>query len=209
MPKLTKYQRAKRRIGYSTATWKKKKYAKKQFNKGTHYFKRTVVNTVDITNANEFTNLVAYGNTLATLPNSGDFVATYDEYKPIYVKNRYVFDRTDATVGTANISMPSIITVYDKNDGAALASEAEALQYATFRQRRLDKPQSIGWYPYMKPIGLQVRKTGWLSTNADGTAGAVLGIKHAVVNRGFTGTATVIGKLTIYTTWHLLCRGAK
>jgi uncharacterized Rmd1/YagE family protein len=203
------YKKSTYKRRFKPKKWTKKFKPYKRMNPNEHLHKRTQVQTLDITNTQAFNSIADVHNTLSTFPNATDLTNAYDEYKLAYVKKKFVFDMTASTTDT-NFSMPELIRVFDRNDTAVLANEAEALQYSTYKTWRLDKPVTIGYYPYMIDGGLSntAKKTGYVPTTFS-TTGVALGIKLAYNNPGFTGSATVVGKLRIYTTWYLHMRTPK
>lgn len=111
--------------------------------------------------------------------------------------------------------MPSLVTVNDWNDGTALASEAEAMEYASFKSTRLNRVTKR----YFKPtIALETNtdtttdanavtmKNRWLSTAF--TDVRHMGLKEGYVTSANTGADT-LGYMKIYTTYYIACRSPR
>lgn len=114
---------------------------------------------------------------LDQLPNVAEFTALYDLYKICGIKQRYVFAKNSEETSTGNsFELPQLITVNDFNDATALANEAEALQYPSYKARRLDKEVKRYFKPKFGDSN-QTIKTPWLATDAGGIAEAHYGIK--------------------------------
>lgn len=180
-----------------------------------HYFKRTTVQTVVITGNENFIQVIpsapaaAYNDyRLNQLPNYTDFTDLYDSYRICAIKRKYVFDRNSAETLSA-VELPRLITVNDWNDTSALSTEAEALEYASCKITRLDKPTKR----YFKPTTIiedavqgnaQVQRRKWFDC-ATGSDQKHLGLKEAVLMSN-TNNQDGIGRLHIYTTFYIACR---
>lgn len=178
-----------------------------------HLFKRTRVIECTILDGGfqNATTLGAYHAVgLDQVPGYTEFTAMYDMYKICGVKQKFVFNRTHAEVATP-AEMPELITVNDFNDLSDLTNEAEALEYATYKASRLDKPRSRYYRPSINlPTQYTTKgvtsKSRWLNTSEPSTAH--LGLKVGVNVIGTFG-ATPLGVLRIYYTYYLAFKGKK
>lgn len=173
----------------------------------THFFKRTAVTRVNVQIAGGFGTLGANQFTLASLPNYTEFTALYDTYKICGIRMKIVFNKDSSDVMSSN-GLPQLITVNDFNDASGLTSEAEALQYASFKQRRMNAPISRYFRPTQLASGttatdFQFVKSRWNSTINTGVPH--LGMKMAITS---PSTAT-LGEVVIYTTYYIACRSPK
>lgn len=178
-----------------------------------HFFKRTFVAECSVTNAGwqNQTTLGAYSALqLQNVPGYAEFTAMYDMYKICGIKQKFVFNRT-STETSGSSEMPQLITVNDFNDSTALANEAEALEYASYKASRLDKPRSRYYRPSINitvPNGTSgmSSKSRWLNTTEVDIDH--FGLKPAVDTIS-TATGTTIGTLRIYYTFYLAFKGKK
>lgn len=177
----------------------------------THYFKRTKVDEFTITNAgfvsikSDVADAVYNKWQLDQLPEYTEFTTLYDEYKICALKCRFVFDRNSAEVASANAELPQLITVFDQTDTTALANEAEALQYSSFKSVRLNRPITRYFKTRMEG-STNLIKAGWNGTHYS-NAGHY-GMKVAVDTIS-AGGGTTLGTLRVYTTFYLGMRKAK
>lgn len=192
-----------------------KKYRGSRFNRRgikVHYFKRTVVSvSTDITNSG-FQACIAgeLNNTLSELPNYTEFTDLYDSYKICAIKKKFVFNRNSAAVGTAGYEIPQLITVNDFNQSSTvLASESEALQYASYKSVPMTRPITR----YFRPCQLftatgvvNAVKSRWNPTA--NVAIEHVGLKHAYMTFN-TSTGITLGQVKTYTTFYLACRTPK
>lgn len=176
-----------------------------------HYFKRTRVDSwlinEDFKPIPSYYNVTPSYNTfkLDHVPNYSDFTNLYDSYKICGIRRKYIFDRNTniATDVDTVRELPRLITVNDFNDQNALTSENEALQYASCKIRRLDRPISRYFRPTQLDYnGATTRKSTWNSTATPNQV-AFYGIKEASVQQ--TDNVTT-GTLHIYTTYYVACR---
>lgn len=166
----------------------------------THFFKRTKVQEIAITNAGFVT--IANQHQLDSMPSYTEFTNLYDKYKICRVKQRFIFNRNSAEVVSATAELPHLITVMDPNDSTVLADETEALQYTSFRSVRLNKPIKRYYRPTIQPLSI-TSSSGWLPT-ANATT-AYHGMKIAVDTIN-SATGTTLGHLRVYTTYYIACR---
>lgn len=215
------YRQSKRftRVGRSA----RRKYGNRQMimKKGRiiHFFKRTFKQEVSITNAGfvaipSETAAPRYNDfRLDQLPNYTDFTNLYDTYKICGIRRKYVFNRNSSDMGdtTAGHEIPMLITVNDSNDTTALTNENEGLEYASFKQNRLDRPTKRYFRPFISSISAAVPnnnmvRSRWLSTAEPDYIHC--GMKEAVDTISSAAGAT-IGTLCIYTTYYIACRTPK
>lgn len=178
-----------------------------------HYFKRTFVAECSVTNAGwqNQTTLGAYSALqLQNVPGYTEFTSMYDQYKICGLRQKFIFNRT-STETSGSSEMPQLLTVNDFNDSTALANEAEALEYASYKMRRLDKPVSRYYRPSINVTvpnatsGMAV-KSRWLNTSEVDIDH--FGLKVAVDTIS-SATGTTIGTLRIYYTFYLAFKGKK
>lgn len=193
---------------------KRKQYINRK-GQNIHLFKRTVLQTVAITNAGFVGAQTLFGtlgieHQLDSLPNYSDFTNMYDSYKICGIKKKFVFNRNNADVQltTAGAELPMLLTVNDFNDKTDPANENAMLEYASFKQARLDRPVKRYFRPsILLGDGTSTTsnsvKSRWLST-ADADA-EHFGLKWAV-NTVSTATGATIGTLKVYTTYYIACR---
>lgn len=188
-------------------TFRKKRYVRR-YKKGIHLFKRTFVQSIALSDTAVIQPLTiptaSNSYTLGQLPNYSEFTSLYDSYKICGIKHKFILDVTSNELGSTT-SFPTLITVNDYNSGTALASEDVALQYASFKAARLDKPVKRYFRPCQvtEPSTLsQTVKSRWNQTN-----------KADVIHRGLlpavmyaTTSSTAIGTLRVYVTYYLACR---
>lgn len=181
-----------------------------------HNFKRTLVASTLI-----YDTIVhqAAMYTLNGLPNFTDFTSLFDQYRITGIKEKFIFDRTEATVGTAgtNTIMPIMTHVIDIDDAAPFASEASYLQYETCKQNRLDRPVTRFFRPRCAQA---VYQTGGVFTgygegarklwiDAASTTVEYYGFKYMIDgSTGGGGGVNVIGRLKRYITIYLQCKNA-
>lgn len=148
-----------------------------------HLFKRTKVDEFMLARdgfiplQSDVTDNVFNNFQLCQLPNVVEYTALYDQYKICGIKQRYVFAKNSEETSTGNsFELPQLITVNDFTDGTALTDEAEALQYPSYKARRLDKEVKRYFKPtYME--GNKATKNAWLETDAGGIQEIHRGIK--------------------------------
>lgn len=189
--------------------YRRRTYKKKGVQK-VHFFKRVKVDEIAVSKASAFNPIYSdvagtdYNTfNLAQLPNYTEFTALFDQYKICGIKQKYVFSRNSAEVG-GSVELPNLVTVNDWNDTSALADEAEALQYASYKSKRLDYPISRFFRPTMA-VGQEIKKAQWL--RATNTSETHYGIKQAYT---IADTAAAgLGSMKIYTTFYIACRTPK
>jgi len=201
----------------------KKSFKKRRFTKkyrgsrvgkkgiATHYFKRTFVQEASISNTG-FVSLNTLGVSVETqldnLPNFAEFTALYDTYKICAVKRKFMYNKNSAESINGNAEIPHLVTANDYTDNTAPANESELLQYASFKQSRLDKPVTR----YYKPCQLfstnpiQITKSRWNPTDEPDVKH--FGMKMAVDTINSLGGA-ILGTLRVYTTLYLAFRSPK
>ena len=201
------YRKSKRRI------YRKSRINFRPKQQKVHLFKRTAVIECVVLDGGfqNATILGAYHSVgLNQVPGYTEFTAMYDMYKICGIKQKFVFNKTSAEVATT-AEMPELITVNDYNDGSDLANEAEALEYASYKVSRLDKPRSRYYRPSINvptqysTNGLTT-KSRWLNTSNPDIAHQ--GLKVAVNTIGTFGT-TPLGILRVYYTYYLAFKGKK
>jgi len=193
---------------YKKARKSFRKYRPKKINTKVHYFKLTYFTEYTVTNAG----FVGQSNEveLQNNPAYTDFIAMFDEYKINAVQQKFVFNKNSSDVGvtTAGYELPQLITVNDYNDKTVLANENEAIQYETYKSRRLDRPVSRYYKPQIKiaetsssaPV---MFRSKWIATTDPDVEH--LGLKWAVDTIS-SATGTTIGTLKVYTTVYLACK---
>lgn len=188
-----------------------------------HLFKRTFRVQHSITNTS-FISIPSNGATYNTylitdVPNSSDFGNLYDTYKICGIKQKFIYDKNSADSDVAQTStIPNLITINDFNDISALASVNEALEYASCKITRLDKPTKRYFRPTQDilnpttdPSSDNVVKSRWNEMNLNsGRTPKHHGLKVLVEVPNSVGVDPVeIGKLTVYTTYYLAMRTPK
>lgn len=210
-------RRFSRRTGARKAKRFYKKYRGIRIKRGRkiHYFKRTFKVSHSITNSNfqtiasNLTGPVYNEFKLTDVPNYTDFTNLYDTYKICAIKRKYIFNKNSSEAGnTGTYEMPTLLTVNDFNDDAALTSENEALEYASCKQTRMDRITKRYFKPTIQVVAgtassTDYMKTKWTSTEAPDRIHR--GIKEAVIGTS-TGTPLVVGQLFVYTTYYIACR---
>lgn len=201
-----------KRFKKSSSNWRTRRVV---FKRGRliHYFKRVKKDVIPITDLNFLAvkSSVSDGTynqfRLDYLPNYTDFTNLYDSYKICGISKKYIFDRNSGEAVTANSELPRLITVNDFNDTTALASENEALEYASCKQTRLDKVVKRYFRPTQRLNNVsEVVKSRWnMTTEPDQIH---FGIKEAVIATTNTGGKD-LGTLHIYTTFYIACRTPK
>lgn len=173
-----------------------------------HLFKRTAIDTIDVNltagflassgtrNEYQFSKIPGYTefNGGATPANS-----MYDMYKLCGVRVKFVFEKNDASVATSNSVLPNLITINDFNNSTALASETEAIQYRSFKTRRMDKPISRYFRPWQLSGASNQPVKSRYNTLVGGEA-----INHYGLKFAFTGSVSAVslGNCKIYTTYY-------
>jgi len=190
--------------------YKKRAYSNKRrprssrgVNKNVHYFKRTAILTVSMV-ADGFTAFVAANNefSLDKVPGYAEYVAMFDSYKIKAVARKYTWTKDGADALVANDSaIARLITVRDYNDAVALADEAEALQYTTYKNERLTHDIKRYFKPAMSKGDGSYGRSGWLTTSQ-------ATIKHYAIKSAFD-TPSVSGYLKIYDTYYVAFKNQK
>lgn len=181
-----------------------------------HYFKRTMVEDILIRDKG-FTSGGTLGSSFSSklndLPAASEFIALYDTYKICGIKKKFVFTKSSADVdGDATNELPTLITVNDFNDSDNLVNEDQALQYASYKARRLDKIVSRYYRPCLMMITNSITanslssKSRWLSTASPDVDH--FGMKWAIDTIGITNTVS-LGHLRVYTTYYIAFMGPK
>lgn len=184
-----------------------------------HYFKRTRVDEFTISTpasvGTYFTPVYSdvsdtvYNNfRLNQMPGYTDFTAMYDTYKINGIKQKFVFDVNSSEVGGNGVypnGFPSLVTVNDFNDTAALSSEDEALQYETYKSRRLLKPITRYFKPTMTDntggsVSNVIRRR-WTPTSEPDIAH--MGLKVAYTGYNFEVHSKALGRMRVYTTYYV------
>lgn len=180
----------------------------------TYFFKRTMATTYSITDSwNNLNRQIR----LADIPNYTDFTGLYDQYKICGIKETFVFDKSEATVGSAASQiLPNLYFVYDSNSsGASLSNETAALEYQNCRIRRMDKPikkwTKTNFLTSANSGGsdvLTVKGKGYVSTASTSVNyyGSLFAVDGAMA--GGTGTNT-LGQLKVFTTFYLAFKTPK
>lgn len=203
-----------------------KRYYRPRYKKGqlTQFFKRTVMHNYTIQMPAAIgTYLIPISSdgaghyntfTLNNIPDYTEFTNLYDTYKICGIRQKFVFDVNNADIGTSVTppnGMPTLITVNDYNDVSALATEEEAMQYRTYRNRSLFKPISRYFKPTMTDNtggGISnIFKRRWTPTSEADIVH--LGLKALVAGYNFTANLTSLGRLRVYTTYYLAFRTPK
>lgn len=191
-----------------------KRYTRRTKAVRVHYFKRTMVaeGLVKDWGWSGYFAPSPYESKLEDLPNYTEFTALYDSYKICGIKKKFVFSKTSADVdGDATNELPVLVTINDYNDKVLLSSEAIALQYPSYKARRLDKVVSRYYKPSIclteaSKSGLMSTKSRWLSTaNPDVEH---FGLKWAIETMGDTSQKN-LGHLRVYTTFYIACMGQR
>lgn len=188
--------------------YRRRTYKKKSVQK-IHYFKRTKVDSIQVLDTTAFNAIysnvaTSVYNTFALnqLPNYTEWTSLYDQYKICGIRQKFVFDKNSSEMGA--VGVPNLISVNDWNDTNALTDEAEALQYASYKSKRLDKPISRYFKPTMA-VGQEIKKSQWIRTS--NTSETHYGIK--VAHTQIAGEQTPIGYLKVFTTFYVACRTPK
>lgn len=178
-----------------------------------HQFKRTIVATTTI-----YDTVVhqAAAYTLGGLPNFTDFTSLFDAYRITGIKEKFIFDRTDSTAGTAGLNtlMPIMTSVVDYDDAAPYASENSYLQYENIKTQRLDKPFKRFFRPRIAQSAyaggafsgyVEGNRKLWL--DAASTTIEYYGHKYMIDGSMSGGVgANVIGRMKRYITVYLECK---
>lgn len=198
----------------------KKRYGRKRYSRrskvNVHFFKRTYVETGILYDYNwdrpsTFVPPLYQHTTLALVPNYAELVACYDEYKICGLKKKFVFNRNSASTVTAGMEIPTLVSVNDYNDSGDMLTEAEALQYPTYKASILTRPITRYYRPSIKieatggTLGIS-SKSRWISTG--NAVQQHYGFKFAFTSAGNTGLIP-LGHVKIYTTVYVACRGPK
>lgn len=185
----------------------------------THFFKRTFREELSITNTavtvvpSDVTNNRKNDWRLDQLPNYTDFQNLYDTYKICRIKQKFIYDRNSAdSLATATgYGLPNIITVNDFNDTAAISTVNEALEYASCKINRLDKPLTRFFRPTQDltdSISTATVKSRWNETAESDIQHHGLKVLVEVPNN-VVADPVELGKLTIYTTYYLAMKTPK
>jgi hypothetical protein len=211
--KFRKYRKTFRKI---RRPFKKYRGIRVKRGRNIHYFKRTFLQEVNITNAG-FVGGGTLGSSIETqlnnLPNHEDFTDLYDSYKICGVKKRFMFNRNTSDAGptAAGYEIPQLITVNDYNDKTDLSNQNKALEYASFKTSRLDRPITRYYKPAIaidilndaSSTAGMITKGRWIST-------AVVDVEHYglkwAVDTINDATGQNVGTLRVYTTVYLACK---
>lgn len=182
-----------------------------------HMFKRTVVYRTNAQNnvsgfdaVGNFNNsgTVVYNEWhLDQLPNYTEFTNLYDSYKICGIKVKVQLDKNSSDTG-ATEPLPNLVTVNDFNDNQSLSTEATALQYASYKSKRLSQPVSRYFRPTMKADGSSTTtaryiKSSWIPTSN-------VSLEHCGLKMGLqSNSINLLGQLTIYSTFYIACMSPK
>lgn len=205
---------------YKTPRKYTKKYTRKSYRKpkvprlvktNVHLLKRTFLQTETVTTAAFAPLFDSGGGTLtpfrlSDLPNYTELTSLYDEYKVKGISLKFIFSANTSQAGTTTAThLPSLLSIYDKNDIILPASESEMLEYASFKVSRLDYPQKRYFTPYVDSYNGQYETMKWTATTQDTL---LRGMKYAVTHPLGSGTSGV-GILKIYVTYYIALRTPK
>jgi len=178
-----------------------------------HFFKRTKVDEFMLARSgfvalqSDVADNVYNDFKLDQLPNVAEYTALYDLYKICGIKQRYVFAKNSEETSTGNtFELPQLITLNDFNDATALANEAEALQYPSYKARRLDREVKRYFKPKFGDSNQTIRAP-WLATDAGGIAEHHYGIKSAV--NTYSSAGGNLGIMRVYTTFYIAFKDPK
>lgn len=174
------------------------------------YIKRTTVQEFTITNAgwqpaqSSFSILNSWS--LSDIDSYAEFTALFDNYKIGGISQKWVFSKTSAEIGTT-AEVPNLITIKDNNDANDMATEAEGLQYPSYKSSSLNKPRTR----YTKPTANYTKvvygpKSNWISTTEPNIVH--YGCKWAIDTTDAT-TGTTYGICRLYTKFYLAFKDPK
>lgn len=185
-----------------------------------HLIKRTVLQTEELTTVAGETLHVLFnaGSSISpfrvqNLPNPTDFSNLYDEYKVKGIGLKFIFSANTAEtyVNTPTHQLPSLASIYDKNDLTLPASENEMLEYQSFKVARLDKEIKRYFVPYVRvdttAYNTKTETMKWTSTAA--LTENLLGMKFAVIYPSTPIGPSALGVLKIYITYYMAFRTPK
>lgn len=189
--------------------------------KGVHFFKRSKfdefiiqtpasVGNFSLPLYSDTTNSVYNDFELKHLPDYTEISDLYDTYKICGVRQKFIFSANSSNVGTTltPIGMPNLVTVHDYNTNSALSTETEALQFTTYKSRRLDRPISRFFKPTQSVVGFtQIVKRRWNPTTFPDIKH--MGIRSFVQGYNFTTDVVTLGVLKVVTTYYVAMRTPK
>lgn len=155
---------------------------------------------------------------LSDVPQYSSYSALYDQFRVLKVGMKFIFDKNEATSGSASTQiLPNLISVVDKDDGTPLTTSLQTwANYASFKMSRLDKVikrtafpvAALGVYKGSFTGSAEARRSQWYDcTNYDIE---FYGIKWGVIGTMAGGTGgNTLGQLTIMYTYELQFKGNK
>lgn len=170
----------------------------------TYFFKRSRIDEVDVSLTSGVQVAQVNAFSLGQLPSPTEFTNLYDSYKICGIKVKFLFERTEASVNVSNQIMPNLVTVNDFNDATSLTTEAQALEYASFKTRRLDKPITRYFRPTQIVTTGQIIKSRWNPSSSPDISH--YGLKSLIVG---SSSGVSLGRLKIYTTFYIAMRSPK
>jgi len=139
---------------------------------------------------------------LDKVPGYAEYVAMFDSYKISAISRKYTWtkDGADAVVGNDS-AVARLITIRDYNDSVAIANEAEALEYKSYKNVRLTRDVKRYFKPTMSKGDGSYGRSGWITTLQPT-------IKHYGIKSAID-TPSASGALKIYDSYYIAFKGNK
>lgn len=209
-----KFFRRKRRNArkYRRTLYKRGNYKPKTF-----YFKRTFTAEQDVYDYTGVTHFVGNGVSgnyrLAQLPNYTEFTNLFDQYKIAGVQQKFVYSANSQDPSSTS-ALPMLGFIHDYDDGTALSSLNDYLQYPNHKVYRMDKPVIKTFFRpksalavYSGAFTSYARNNNWIDVGSPSVEhyGLKWYIDPMIPGIG----SNVIGKLRIYITVYLKMKNVR